>query len=195
MDHPKPHDPRALANAILAKAATRGLSLTLMQILKLVYLSHGWSLAMLNRPLSKVPAQAWQYGPVHPQVYSAFKQFGSGPITGPARSRQTGEVYAEELAQDESELIDAVLDTYGHFHAFQLSNMMHKPGTPWAHIFAGGSGAYNDIPDELIKNHYDGLPTRARGSSILTQLLPLRMPERLRKMSLIWAILPSALKT
>lgn len=152
-----PHDPRAVANAILAKAKKRGLPLTLMQLIKLVYLSHGWSLAMLGQKLTKTSPQAWQYGPVYPEVYSAFKAFGSGPITDFARSKQTGALYAEDMENEENELIDAVIDTYGHLHAFQLSNIMHKPGTPWTVTFGGGAGAYSEIPDEIIKEHYEGL--------------------------------------
>jgi uncharacterized phage-associated protein len=166
--NPQPHDARAVANAILAKATQRGIPLTLMQLIKLVYLAHGWSLAMLGRKLVKSPVQAWQYGPVYPEVYSAFKVFGSSPIAAPARSRQTGELYSEPLDEDENGLIDAVLDTYGNLHAFQLSNMMHKPGTPWSETFGGGRGAYDEIPDELIRAHYEQLRDARQGEETAT---------------------------
>ena len=152
----EPFDARAVANAILAKATARGQSLTLMQLIKLVYLAHGWSLSILNRPLVKSEVQAWQYGPVYPEVYSAFKRFGSGAITLPAVSKSTGATYEASLDKDDEELLDAVLDAYGELHAFQLSNMLHRPGTPWTKVFYE-SGPYSVIPNPLIKEHYDGL--------------------------------------
>ncbi|OJX55722.1 type II toxin-antitoxin system antitoxin SocA domain-containing protein [Devosia sp. 66-22] len=159
----EPHDARAVANLILAKAKQRGKSLTLMQLIKLVYLCHGWSWAMLGRPMVKGSVQAWQYGPVYPEVYSAFKEFGSNPISAPARSRFSGAIYEEAFDNDENELIEAVLDAYGDLHAFQLSNMMHRPGTPWTNAY-NANGAYSDIDEREIRQHYEALRD-ARASS------------------------------
>ena len=52
-----------------------------MQVIKLVYIAHGWHLAIYDVPLVDDYVQAWQYGPVIPPLYYAFKRFGSGPIT------------------------------------------------------------------------------------------------------------------
>lgn len=160
----QPHDARAVANAILAEAKKRGKSLTLMQLIKLVYLSHGWSWALLGRPMVKSSVQAWQYGPVYPEVYSAFKEYGSNPIAGPARARLTGVVYSEVFDQDDMDVIDAVLDGYGDLHAFQLSNMMHRPGTPWSVTFDKG-GAYSEIDEREIRQHYEGLRDARQGDA------------------------------
>ncbi len=155
MSH-KAHDARAVANEFLAIAKERGKKLTLMQLIKLVYLAQGWSLALRDRSLVEGNAQAWQYGPVYPEIYSAFKKFGSAPITQPAQSRQSGAVYAEEFDREEFDLLEAVFNAYGDMHAFQLSNMMHKPGTPWTITF-DASGPYSEIRDELIKEHFNDL--------------------------------------
>jgi uncharacterized phage-associated protein len=152
----QPQDPRGIANAILQVARAQGKQLTLMQLIKLVYLAHGWSWAILHRPLSKAPVQAWQYGPVYPEVYSAFKRFGSSPISSLAVSKSTGQTYQADLDEDDRDLIGAVVDAYGGMHAFQLSNIMHQPGTPWTETF-NSSGAYSVIPEELIRKHYDEL--------------------------------------
>jgi uncharacterized phage-associated protein len=151
-----PQDPRGIANRIWDIARQRGKSLTPMQLTKLVYVAHGWSLAILNRPLSIAPVQAWQYGPVYPEVYSAFKRFGSGSVTSPAVSRATGVEFKATLDAEDIGLLNAVVDGYGDIHAFQLSNMMHQSGTPWTETY-DKNGAYSVIPDDLIKRHYDGL--------------------------------------
>ena len=46
-----PHDSRAVANYFLTKAKDAGKQLTPMQIIKLVYFAHGWSLGLLRSPL------------------------------------------------------------------------------------------------------------------------------------------------
>jgi uncharacterized phage-associated protein len=148
--------PRAVANSILDAAQRKGLRLTLMQLIKLVYLAHGWALALLGRPLIKHSVQAWQYGPVIPNVYKSFSGFGSSPISARAVDKQTGTIYATTLDEDEQEIIDSVVDSYGRMHAFQLSEMMHKPGTPWSVTFEA-SGAYSEVPQSLIKHHFEEL--------------------------------------
>lgn len=55
------HDARAVANYMLAVAEKKGMTLTPMQVLKLVYLAHGWSLAWFGRPLIRDDVEAWDY--------------------------------------------------------------------------------------------------------------------------------------
>jgi uncharacterized phage-associated protein len=84
------HDPRAIANHILRLRSEEGKSLTIMQLIKLVYFADGWSMELLGKPLSRDNAQAWKFGPVYPTVYSAFKHFGSSAVADEARSKETG---------------------------------------------------------------------------------------------------------
>ena len=69
-----PHDARAVANRLLQLAEEDGNQLTVMQILKLVYFCHAWTLALYDRPLIEQPIEAWRYGPVIPDVYHSFKK-------------------------------------------------------------------------------------------------------------------------
>ena len=50
-----------------------------MSLLKLVYISHGWNLEMRNEPLVQNRIEAWQYGPVIPDVYRKFRPQGASP--------------------------------------------------------------------------------------------------------------------
>jgi uncharacterized phage-associated protein len=150
---PGPYESRAIANAILHYANASGKALTPMQLIKLVYVANGWSLALLGRPLISEQIQAWQYGPVIPNVYRAFNAFGSSPITQAAINHATGFEFSADIDPDDMRLIKAVVDSYGHMHAFQLSNKMHEPGTPWTETFTT-KGAYSVIPSDLIKKHF-----------------------------------------
>lgn len=148
-----PYDSRAVANSILHYAKDTGKKLTPMQLIKLVYVANGWSLALLNRPLINEQIQAWQYGPVIPTVYRAFSHFGSAPITNYATDKLSKLEFTAVLEEDERRLITAVVNSYGHMHAFQLSNKMHEPGTPWTKTF-NESGPYSEISQDLIKEHF-----------------------------------------
>lgn len=146
------HDPRAIANRILEIRNETGEPISLMQIIKLVYIADGWSLAIHDKPLSKHNPQAWQYGPVYPTVYTAFKQFGSRPITAPAYLKGTDVPYAEEFTPEEEDLLRAVVNSYGKMSAFALSSMTHEPNTPWSEAYE--NGAYSEISMEKMKSHF-----------------------------------------
>lgn len=155
MDRLNSHDPRAIANKILDIREAQGEPLTVMQLIKLVYMSDGWTMAALDRPLSSEPPQAWQYGPVYPKVYRAFRRFGANPVTDKATLAGTDIAISETFSEDEDRLINAVVKAYGKLSAYQLSNLTHQPNTPWSKAYA--SGAYSQISAAEMKRHFDEL--------------------------------------
>lgn len=152
-----PFDSRAIANRILEIAEAKGIRLTMMQLLKLVYIAHGWWLThSKGQPLTSDRPQAWQYGPVHPAVYRAFRHFGSRHITQKARDPETGFEFSAEIPPDINGLLESVVESYGGFHAYRLSDMTHQPGTPWDRATKQW-GNYAPITDDSIKEHFDEL--------------------------------------
>ncbi|SDJ19147.1 Uncharacterized phage-associated protein [Agrobacterium fabrum] len=156
------HDARAIANYILDRAPQLGVErLTIMQLLKLVYLSHGWSTAFCDVPLVEQCPQAWQYGPVYPTVYRALNHFGGNPVTDRIKDRLTGSQFYPNLSDYQRRVIDAVLKSYGKKHAFELSRITHQDGGPWQNAYEA-KGAYSEIPLEDLRKHYKEL-AEARG--------------------------------
>lgn len=150
------HDSRAVANQILKVAKAQGKSLTLMQLLKLVYLAHGWRLALDDTPMTEDAVQAWQYGPVHPNVYRAFSNVGPKPIERLAEIEFVDVPYESKFDERETWIIDQVVSAYGGKHAFTLSDMLHKPGTPWSKTY-NGTGPYSEISDAVIQEYFKKL--------------------------------------
>ena len=37
---------------------------------------------------------------------------------------------------------------------FQLSALTHRDGTPWTEIYDHGRGKYDEIPPDLIRDHF-----------------------------------------
>ena len=71
---------QTVADDILKLAKRRGMVLTPMQLMKLVYIAYGWYLAMHNARLFDDRIEAWKYGPVIPNLYHATKHFGGNII-------------------------------------------------------------------------------------------------------------------
>jgi uncharacterized phage-associated protein len=72
----------AVANAILDKAQAESppVAIDHMKLQKLVYITHGWHLAVTGEPLIEEVVYAWPYGPVIPPLYHQLKGCGARPI-------------------------------------------------------------------------------------------------------------------
>lgn len=147
------YPPLAVANAVLNESWAQGRHLTIMQLLKLVYIAHGWSLALLDEPLVNRQPQAWQHGPVYPEIYRAFRRYGSGAIMEKGQT-PFGPIADAHLSHAQQQIVKSVVSGYAHMHAFKLSNITHQPGTPWSRTYNNGQGSSDEIPNEIIAEHY-----------------------------------------
>ena len=160
------HDSRAIANEILRLAREAGRALTPMQVIKLVYFAHGWTLALLRKPLIRHQVEAWQYGPVVREVYWAFGAFGKQPITASVKD-QFGQPYRAGLSPDERAVLRAVVKGYSHLHAYELSDLTHLPDTPWSDVRKKDTHRAR-IPDPAIQEYFSkalGTADHGRGST------------------------------
>ncbi len=142
------HDALSVARYVLWLG--RGTDMTPMRLQKLIYISHGWMLALLDKPLLADTPEAWPYGPVLPSVYQAYKKFGGNVITDVPDQEPTG------FSPEERDLMGKVWEAYKGFTAIQLSALTHQPNTPWA-ITRQLSGSGAPISNDLIKEHYRAL--------------------------------------
>ena len=70
----------SVADVILWARRVFGLPTTNLDLNKLVYLCHGWTLGVHGKPLIADRVEAWRYGPVIPAIYHEYKLFGSDNI-------------------------------------------------------------------------------------------------------------------
>ena len=54
------------------------------------------------------------------------------------------------VSDKDSEIIDSILQEYDSYSAYQLVEMTHAEGQPWALVYRGGLGLRNPIPFELL---------------------------------------------
>lgn len=157
----------AIANAFLAKAGNS--PLTQMQLQKLVFFAHGWTLAETGFPLTSDDPEAWVYGPVYRDLYDHTKFFGSGPIRRQItpdddeatrfflRDPSGRSAYEADLDAEEASIIKRVWKKYGNVSGSRLSAMTHRPDTPWSRTFANGQGKNKTISDDLTESYFKKL--------------------------------------
>jgi uncharacterized phage-associated protein len=147
-----PYDATTVANRFIELADEKDKRLTPMQLIKLSYIAHGFSLAINRRPLLNESIEAWRYGPVVPSLYRKLKTYGSSGVDK-AISPFFPSLRAEQLDEEDADLIDAVFGKYGTFSGTQLSHLTHRKGTPWAETYEPGVFGI-DIDDAVIRTHY-----------------------------------------
>lgn len=147
------HSAIEVADRLLAFAKQNGHSFTPMQVLKLVFLCHGWMLGLYGRPLVKDQIQAWRYGPVIPNLYHAVKDYRSAPIARPIGQR------AKKFNAQEDDVIRQVYEVYGRYDGPTLSNITHTHGSPWDQVFSPNRNML--IKDEIIGAYYERLAREA----------------------------------
>ena len=154
-----PYDAVTVANRFIELAkADAGKRLTPMQLIKLSYIAHGFSLAINKRPLLNESVEAWRYGPVVPSLYRKLKKYGSGDVTESLSPAFAG-LKTERLDEDDQKLIDTVYQKYGNLNGIQLSHLTHRSGTPWDVTYSPDEYG-NSIDNTVIRTHYATLLTK-----------------------------------
>jgi uncharacterized phage-associated protein len=149
--------PIAVANYFIQKSFDTGKLLTPMKLVKLVYIAHGWHLALYDEPLLDEGVQAWMYGPVVNSVYHAFKSYGNGQITSLKSVLSGGRALTPQVTENIKPFLDKIWDVYGDLNGLQLSTLTHQPQTPWDIVWnqQGGKDSKSAIiANDTIKEHY-----------------------------------------
>jgi uncharacterized phage-associated protein len=104
--------------------ANEGEGISNLKLQKLVYYAQGFFSAIHDKPLFQNEIFAWAHGPVAPDLYHQYKQFGSNPIPVPTDFDKSS------LLDTEFELVEEVFEVFGQYTAWKLRNMTHEE-SPW----------------------------------------------------------------
>ena len=142
------HEAKRIANEFIQRALEAGHYLTPMQVQKLVYFAHARMLALHGTALVRQEFQAWQYGPVVPEIYDGLQRYGRSWV------REAIPMVEEKcLSTRERDIVDWTYDRYSPLSAWVLSELSHAPGGPWAHSEGGFAGTLAHF-----KSSHRGLP-------------------------------------
>ena len=118
-----------------------------LKLNKLCYYAQGWHLAKFGEPLFTDAIQAWDYGPLIPEVYYTYRVCGKEPIQEPATDFDESELPRNVLS-----LLSEVYISYGKYTSAALIDMTHMVGTPWREIYEPKKN--NIINNDLIKSYF-----------------------------------------
>lgn len=93
-----------------------------MKLQKLLYYAKGFHQAINGESLFPEKIEAWTHGPVVPEMYHEYKNFGKEAITAVE--------YTPNLAEEKKELLNEVWDVFGQYSAWKLRDMTHNE-SPW----------------------------------------------------------------
>lgn len=155
----------SVANYFVDKSLSGPKNLKPLKLMKLVYIAHGYMLALLgcsalNPRFDRV--EAWKYGPVIPSVYHSFKIYGNQPVTKKtevfaSEENKNGEIVVEMITPvldngSYKKVCDFVWDKYKGYTDSELVELLHKKGSPWALVYEEGKN--NEIPDLVTRVYY-----------------------------------------
>lgn len=170
--------PISVANYFIRKSLEEGNKpLTPMQLVKLVYIAHGWHLGIIGNPLLNEQVEAWKYGPVLRSVYTEFKEFASGNITRLGVSHSLWGLHKTTPFPNTSmnEFLDGIWSGYSHLSGIDLSALTHKQDTPWDDVWHRRGGKDQKgvvIPNDDIKTHYTML-AKKDNRPVIQEALPI----------------------
>ena len=128
--------------------------ITPLALQKLLYFAQGLSFGINGKELFEDDCEAWVHGPVYPEVYYQYKQYGYNPIED-----QNAAIFNFSditLSTKETQLINSVIETFGMYSGKILENITHKEN-PWIIAREGVESieySKNIISKETIKKYF-----------------------------------------
>lgn len=131
-----------LSKYIISKCVRDGHPISNLQLQKILYYIQVYFLKHDNIAFPDA-IEAWQFGPVVPNVYYYYCGYGAMPITSMHERITIG-------ARDKT-IIDEIVENKRGLDPWKLVEETHRKNGAWDQIYKNGAGNRNVIPTELIK--------------------------------------------
>ena len=131
-----------LSTYIVSKCIKEDCPISNLQLQKILYYIQKAFLDRGDRAFSD-NIEAWQFGPVVPNVYYHYCGYGAMPISFSS--------IKYDVAKEDKQLIDSIVESKRVLAPWDLVEETHKKGGAWDKTYKNGSGSHEVIPTELIK--------------------------------------------
>lgn len=135
-----------------------------LKLQKILYFVQAYFLAFTeeHEPCFPEKIEAWDFGPVVPEAYHEYKQYGSGDIPMITSyiewndeniwDSQRIDYDPSRISQKAKEIIDAIVDKFSEYSATDLVTITHNQA-PWKKAYIPHMN--NEITHESIRGYFD----------------------------------------
>ncbi len=116
--------------------------ITKLKLQKLLYYTQGFFLAEFDKPLFDDEIEAWDHGPVVPNVWNHFSSIKGNLLEVPEQDIDL------HLNEEEKQSLDEVIELHSQYSAWALREMSHNE-EPCIIAYNNGKGTV--IPQDEIK--------------------------------------------
>ena len=127
---------------------------TPLMLQKLLYFTQGVYSALYGKPIFEEDCRAWVHGPVYAEVYELFRDFKYNPIDDARFALLEGT--ADALTEEEKNVIDLVVNTFGMYGGKVLERITHNED-PWKEARKGYGDSIPSselLPKDRIMRYY-----------------------------------------
>lgn len=135
-----------IARYIIWWCNINGYSISNLKLQKILYFVQAQFLVSRRIPCFGEEIQAWEYGPVVPEVYHKYKVYGGGNI--PALGSFESPV---SICEEDRLLIDGIIGECVNYSASSLVELTHNQ-LPWKEAYVPGWN--NTISNESIRSYF-----------------------------------------
>ena len=136
----------SIAKYIVKRCNDTKRAISNLKLQKLLYFVQAEFLVSKKKPCFKEHIEAWNFGPVVPDVYYEYKGYGSANIPYMRKER------FDEIAEADKKLINEVVDECAVYSASALVDITHHQ-SPWKNVYSPYSN--NVITKKSIKNYFE----------------------------------------
>ena len=131
-----------LSKYIVSKCIDDGFPISNLQLQKILYYIQR-DFLRIGKPAFPDAIEAWQFGPVVPNVYYYYCGFGAMPISIPEEKPW--------ISIADRSMIDKIVDSKRILYPWDLVKETHQTGGAWDRIYDNGNGNHHKIPIDLIQ--------------------------------------------
>lgn len=126
-------------------------SVSNLRLQKMLYITQVLFLGRNGRHLFRSVFEAWDYGPVVPEVYQMFKKFGSNPI-----EKWSFPECEDTCSASEKKFVQELAQSMSRVSSANLVALTHRKGSGWEKNYLPGNLGIK-ISEEDMKREYKDL--------------------------------------
>lgn len=133
-----------------------------LKLQKLLYFIQAFFIKCTSDICFREKIEAWEFGPVVPEAYREYKQYGSGNIPRISAyveinneniwNSKVREYNSDIIKEDDKQLINMVIDGFADYTATDLVEITHNQ-SPWIESYVPYMN--NEITPQMLKEYFD----------------------------------------